>query len=62
MLLNLLQNALKFTFEGQITIDMTFDYELHRLRVSVTDTGVGIKDEDKPKLFKLFGKLDDTKS
>lgn len=24
------------------------------------DTGLGIKEEDKPKLFKLFGKLEDT--
>ena len=31
------------------------------LEVSVEDTGMGIKEEDKPKLFKLFGYLDENK-
>jgi two-component system sensor histidine kinase/response regulator len=31
------------------------------LRIDVEDTGVGIKDQDKSKLFKLFGFLDETK-
>ena len=31
------------------------------IEVSVKDTGVGIKDEDQAKLFKLFGFLDRTK-
>ena len=30
------------------------------LEIQVEDTGIGIKDEDKPKLFKLFGFLDST--
>jgi signal transduction histidine kinase len=32
------------------------------LRVTVQDTGTGIKDEDKKKLFKLFGFLEETKN
>ena len=32
------------------------------LEVSVSDSGVGIKVEDQDKLFRLFGKLDSTKS
>lgn len=34
----------------------------HFLEVQVHDTGIGIKDEDQSKLFKLFGFLDTTKA
>jgi CheY-like chemotaxis protein len=54
---NLLSNALKFTFKGGITLEIF--PENHRIyRFTIADTGVGIKDEDKGKLFKEFGKLD----
>ena len=43
---------------GSITV--VLDYEDEYIRVTVKDTGVGIKDNDKEKLFKLFGKLEDT--
>lgn len=32
------------------------------VRFKVEDTGIGIKEEDKGKLFKLFGKLSNNKS
>ena len=32
------------------------------IRFDISDTGCGIRDEDLPKLFKEFTKLDDTKS
>ena len=31
--------------------------ERNKLVISVTDTGIGIKKEDQPKIFQLFGKL-----
>jgi len=58
ILLNILTNALKFTFQGFITIDASYDYISNLLITSVTDTGIGIKPEDTPHLFKLFGKLE----
>jgi len=58
ILLNILTNALKFTFKGFITIDASYDYITNLLITSVTDTGIGIKPEDTPHLFKLFGKLE----
>ena len=49
---------MKFTKNGSVTIfveiEQTQDLQGF-LKISVTDTGIGIKQEDKAKLFKLFG-------
>ena len=59
ILINLLGNAFKFTFQGGITVKATLNSTLPaRIRFSVIDTGIGIKQEDQKKLFKLFGRLD----
>lgn len=58
MLVNLLSNALKFTSDGSVTMRVVNDSN-RRITFAVQDTGIGIKQEDKPKLFKLFGMLDD---
>jgi len=60
IIINLVGNALKFTSSGGIKVDVVQDLE--RLQISVTDTGVGIKEQDIPKLFKMEGKLEDTQS
>ena len=62
ILLNLLTNALKFTFKGSITIKTKYDIFNNQLITSVTDTGIGIKAKDIPHLFKLFGKLESSSS
>jgi signal transduction histidine kinase len=57
MLLNLLSNALKFTrVGGEITIDV-----FRRgpdVAISVSDTGIGIKAEDIPKVLEPFGQVE----
>ncbi|MFZ5438023.1 MAG: CHASE domain-containing protein [Patescibacteria group bacterium] len=53
---NLLGNALKFTTKGKITITTKKD-DTHAF-VYVADTGVGIKDSDKDKLFEKFKQFD----
>ena len=61
ILINLTGNALKFTFEGGITILIEEDSDHEEcLLFSIIDTGVGIAEEDKTKLFKRFGKLERT--
>jgi len=55
VLLNLLSNAVKFTPEGDVTVRV--EARDHELLVSVSDTGVGIREEDQPKLFKAFQQL-----
>ena len=57
VLYNLLSNAVKFTPPpGQITITVKDSPE--HLTVSVHDTGIGMKEEDLPKLFREFEQID----
>lgn len=59
ILLNLLGNALKFTpIEGTITISFLGDG--NGVDISVKDSGVGITKEDLSRLFKKFGRLDNS--
>ena len=58
ILFNLLSNALKFTQKGYITVSVAWKKDQGLISTSVKDTGIGIKPEDKRKLFKAFGKLD----
>lgn len=61
ILLNIANNAVKFTSKGQVAIHMSHtvlsDDEI-TLCVSVEDTGIGIKEEDLGKLFKSFQQVD----
>lgn len=50
---NLVSNAIKFTPDGGVITISAVDLGNDLTEVSVRDTGVGIKEEDKAKLFKL---------
>ncbi|MBN1445231.1 MAG: transporter substrate-binding domain-containing protein [Candidatus Omnitrophica bacterium] len=56
ILMNLMSNAIKFTDEGKVHVDASA--EKGELIIRVTDTGIGIKPEDKDKLFQPFRQLD----
>jgi CheY-like chemotaxis protein len=61
ILVNLIGNAIKFTAQGEITIEVESqgqDEEGHRLQFSVTDTGIGIDKESMDKLFRAFQQVD----
>jgi len=59
ILINLVGNALKFTQKGGIKIQVQpSSTRPEYLEFRVIDTGIGIKDEDKFKLFRMFGKLE----
>lgn len=67
ILLNLLNNAIKFTDQGHVTLTAEPVQNFHpspdlqpqpAVRFSVTDTGIGIKSEDLDKLFQPFLQID----
>ncbi|MCR5602109.1 MAG: response regulator [Lachnospiraceae bacterium] len=61
VLTNLLTNAVKYTSEGSITLTvnrLSYDASSVRLHFSVSDTGMGIKDEDREHLWDSFSRLD----
>ena len=62
VLFNLLGNAVKFTFQGAISISVDFDEDNNHLLVDVEDTGIGMQDADLAKLFQFFGCLAKSKN
>lgn len=61
VLLNLLTNAVKFTSQGRILLSFDYEWlpeEKVMLKIAVSDTGMGMKEEDMPKLFQAFTQLD----
>ncbi|CAI2383998.1 unnamed protein product [Moneuplotes crassus] len=64
IILNLVSNSLKFTFDGAITISCRLlEHDgVCVAEFSVRDTGVGISREQQKKLFKLFSMITETNS
>lgn len=60
VLINILGNAVKYTREGEIHLVIAgeIDGDILRLQCIVQDTGIGIKEEDFPKLFASFSRVD----
>lgn len=66
VIMNLLSNAVKYTQKGTVTFRMGWKPEEEEdyisLRVSVEDTGQGIKEEDILKLFRSFERIDEKRN
>lgn len=59
IVLNLVSNAFKFTHEGEIEVCVaTVDGQVH---LTVRDTGVGIPQEELPRMFERFHRIDNTR-
>src|SRR5574343_373124 len=58
---NLVSNAIKFTSQGQVTVSLAYSLEPDghaRVRCMVSDTGIGISEEEGQRLFSPFSQAD----
>ncbi len=60
VVLNLLSNAFKFTFEGSITV--TLRVVRDHVALSVADTGIGIPPHELPRVFERFHRIEGARS
>ncbi len=58
ILFNLLSNAIKFSDQEGGIVTVSVNKESDMARISVSDNGIGIKEEDIPRLFQKFEQLD----
>jgi PAS domain S-box-containing protein len=62
ILINLANNAIKFTDSGRITLELSLADDGRAVRLGVADTGVGIAAEDQDRLFRAFEQVGEAKS
>ena len=63
--LNILTNAVKYTEKGSVTLNIDYkekDWENIYLHFTVTDTGIGMKDEDIEKLFQPYQRIEEERN
>ncbi|GLQ86866.1 hybrid sensor histidine kinase/response regulator [Dyella flagellata] len=65
VVINLLGNAIKFTHQGSVTLEVTLtangdDATSRKLSVRVTDTGIGIPAQQRSRLFRAYVQADST--
>jgi len=56
LFLNLIDNAIKYTPQDG-KIDIVAHFETDRIRISIADTGIGIEQENLPRLFDKFFRI-----
>jgi PAS domain S-box-containing protein len=60
IVLNLLSNALKFTFDGRVRVAVGRDGD--RAVVTIADTGIGVAADEMPRLFERFHRIENARS
>jgi signal transduction histidine kinase len=62
LLLNLVDNAIKYTQEGEIILSLWKDETKNEVHITVQDTGIGISSQALPHLFRRFYRADKARS
>lgn len=65
VLMNLLSNSYKFTLKGTVTVKAAISKESNdncAITITITDTGIGIPEEQRKKLFQPFTQVESTSS
>lgn len=60
VLANLVSNAIKFTAEGSVTVELAMSADRKALLMSVRDTGIGIPGESLERIFDAFSQAEDS--
>jgi len=60
IVLNLVTNAIKFTPSGVVTVSARHDPSVKEVEIAVSDTGIGIKAEDRERVFEDFRQADNS--
>lgn len=58
IVLNLLSNALKFTPQGSVAIRLELDGVAREISIAVSDTGIGVAEENQKTIFEAFEQAD----
>jgi len=62
MLINLVDNAVRFTEQGSIKISLSYEKEKSMVKIEVSDTGIGIEKFHISKIFERFYVVDKARS
>ena len=65
VVLNLLTNAVKYTEKGEVGLEVSFFFigaDEIRLQFKISDTGIGMKEEDMEKLFSPFARIEEERN
>ena len=64
IMINLLNNAVKYTEQGSVSLDITGTTSDDKvtLEIKVSDTGIGIREDDLDKLFEKFSRIDEKRN
>ncbi len=62
IVLNLLSNAFKFTFAGEIAVQLRPSADARSVEMAIRDTGVGIPESELPRLFERFHRIEGQES
>jgi PAS domain S-box-containing protein len=58
IVLNLLSNAFKFTFEGEIAVELRASTDRRYAELTIRDSGVGVPRSELPRLFERFHRIE----